>query len=99
MNNFVDKIMSNHVFNSESSEDLYYLYSDEDLNDISNDKSKKLKGGSNDINTSDVPNGGFPPIFIIDPKDKETDINKNRELNPVKSSSVISIKDILKSKK
>jgi hypothetical protein len=105
MNNYVDKIMSNHVFNSESSEDLYYLYSDENRDNKkkpSNNK-KSLFGGAADLktdysnDTDDRPTGGFPPIYIISAKEKEVDLPKNRQLAPIKAT--ISIKDILKSKK
>ena len=43
------------------------------------------------------PNGGFPQIYIIDPKFKqEIEKNKNREFSELKNT--INIKDILKSK-
>lgn len=43
------------------------------------------------------PNGGFPQIFIVDPKFKEeVSANKNREFAELKNT--INIKDILKSK-
>jgi len=111
MNTHVDSIMANHAINIDS-EDLYYLYQDNDENgsDASSDlfeksrnkqaKSKgsnKHHGGAND--SSDVPTGGFPPIFIIDEKEKEEEEKvKNRQLAP-SGKAVISIKDILKSKK
>jgi len=43
MANYVDKIMSNHVFNSESSEDLSHLYSDKEYEDFNMQKQKKRK--------------------------------------------------------
>jgi hypothetical protein len=93
MSNYVDKIMSNHVFNSESSEDMSYLYSDKD-------KNRGQTGGNpiSEIDTSSSkPTGGFPPIFIIDANNKDEEKSKNRQLAPPKNT--ISIKDILKSKK
>ena len=109
MNNYIDKIMSNHVFHSESSEDLSYLYSD-NYRDISQNSNKndKQKGGRNNdespvlksSNDGDVPTGGFPPIFIINAKEKETEQSKTRQLaGPGKGKATVSIKDILKSKK
>ena len=105
MNNYIDKIMSNHVFNSESSEDLYYLYSDEnrDNKNKRSENKKTLFGGADENktdhsnNTDDRPTGGFPPIYIITAKEKEVDLTKNRQLAP--SKATVSIKDILKSKK
>jgi hypothetical protein len=90
--NYIDKIMSNHVFNSESSEDVSYLYSE----------TQKHHGGDSSGNQqklqrSDKPIGGFPPIYILDPKEKEIEQSKNRQLGAKKVG--ISIKDILRSKK
>lgn len=95
--------MTNHVFNSESSEDLSYLYS-EDNNDRSKKSYKrKQKGGEDDKksgSSEDRPNGGFPPIFIINVKEKESEQSKTRQLAaPGKGKVTVSIKDILKSKK
>lgn len=88
MSSYIDKIMSNHVFHSESSEDLYYLYSDKD-----NKEDKQQIGGA----IQETPNGGFPPIFIIDAKEKEIENSKIRQI--VASKSTVSIKDILANKK
>ena len=88
MSNYLNKIMSNHVFHSESSEDLSHLYSDKNKDVV-----KK-----NDIDDNeDKPTGGFPPIFIINTKDNVTEYTKNRQF--VLGKSTVSIKDILKSKK
>jgi hypothetical protein len=96
MSTYLDKIMSNHVFNSESSEDLAYLYSEEDYN-----RSYNMKGGAGTgagANNEDRPTGGFPPIFILeDTREKEDEKVKNRQLTAITTS--INIKDILKSKK
>jgi len=103
MSNYIDKIMSNHVFNSESSEDLSYLYSEEDLGKKHRNV-KSQRGGMAEEPASEPvyepalrPTGGFPPIIIIDAKEKEAEQTKNRQLAPGKSA--VSIKDILKSKK
>jgi hypothetical protein len=106
MNNYIDKIMSNHVFNSDSSDDLSYLYSNENRRIKNN---KKHKGGAIDPfdtmskATKDVPTGGFPPIFIVSAKEKESEQSKSRQLSgPGKAkgkTTTVSIKDILKSKK
>ncbi len=94
MSAYIDKIMSNHVFNSESSEDLSNLFSDDEFQ----------RGGVmarveqfNDINTDDKPSGGFPPIFIRTSKEKESQQSKNRLITARKTA--VSIRDILKSKK
>lgn len=84
MSNYINKIMSNHVFNSESSEDLYYLYSEHNNNDQS--------GGENK-NVSTIPRGGFPPIFIIERENKLVQKTKNREL--IVNKTAISIKTLL----
>jgi hypothetical protein len=95
--------MSNHVFNSESSEDMSYLYSDKDKyrgqvggNQISDDQMSDNMNSENRADPS-KPSGGFPPIFIIDIKDKDEEKSKNRQLAP--PTKGISIKDILKGKK
>jgi hypothetical protein len=95
MSTYHNKIYSNHIFNSENSEDLAHLYSD-DL--MSYNSLYDLNGGSIKDMLIDKPNGGFPPIFIIDSKkEKESEKIKNRQISSNKST--ISIKDILKSKK
>lgn len=91
MSAYLDKIMSNHVFNSESSTDLSYLYDD-------TNKNKNIFGGNIETNLDDKPTGGFPPIFIVDIKEQNEDPSKNRQLGTNKVSG-ISIKDILNSKK
>lgn len=106
MSAYLDKIMTNHVFNSESSEDLEHLYSEEDATVHDNSQSPKsnkikrsMRGGAGEsAENSDRPTGGFPPIFIItDQKEKDAEKSKNRQLSSTKAT--ISIKDILKSKK
>jgi hypothetical protein len=82
--------MSNHVFNSDSSENLYYLYSD---NEDHNKSHKALQKGGN----SNKPTGGFPPIYIIDAKEKESELSKNRQI--VSSKPTVTIRDILANKK
>lgn len=101
MDQYVSKIMSNHVFNSESSEDLSYLYSDEDTNLKGGDKIESNVPANNSnvpIKDSNVPTGGFPPIFIIsETRNKELEKIKDRQLASTKTT--VSIKDILKNKK
>ena len=87
MSNYINKIMSNHVFNSESSEDLYYLYSEKSNN--------TQIGGKNTVSTE--PHGGFPPIFIVKHNNILAEKSKNRELIVRKTS--VSIKTLLKQKK
>jgi hypothetical protein len=89
MDNYINKIMSNHVFNSDSSDDLSYLYSEQEH------KIKQSGGQKKEDNSK--PTGGFPPIFIVDNKEKEGEKSKNRELAPKKIG--ISIRDILSNKK
>lgn len=61
-------------------------------------KSKKVKsnrfGGADNV---DEPNGGFPPIYLCDIKDKEQEASKNREY--VTHASTVSIKDIMKKRR
>ena len=95
---YVDQIYSNHAFDSaESSEDLTYLYA----------PISTLKGGAieADVKSSSTstststsrPTGGFPPVFIVSKKEKESEKTKNRQITV--NTSSISIRDILKSKK
>ena len=131
MNNYINKIMSNHVFNSDSSEDLYYLYSDDNVSEIdqrggscgkqffstllggeqpdsaiaerssdersSDERSSDERSSGDTDKPEDRPNGGFPPIIIMDAKEKEIEQSKNRQLTAKKVG--VSIKDILSSKK
>ena len=61
MSMYLDKIETNHILDSNSSEDLQYLYSEVENNKIkTNDANIILRGGKNDR-----ANGGFPPIFHI----------------------------------
>lgn len=92
MNTYVDKIMTNHIFNSESSEDLYYLYSEKDTDHTENKYESQYGGGD-----ENKPTGGFPPIYIVNKKEKDKEITKSRQLSSRRSS--VSIRDILKSKK
>lgn len=116
-----DKIMTNHMINSDSSEDLYYLYPESENNnndqyggdrfDKSNlktnsspnplDKHKRniIKNNNQSVlnkNNTGEPNGGFPPIYIIELGDDDSS-TKNRLLTTRKSA--VSIRDILKNKK
>jgi len=96
MSAYLDKIMSNHVFNSESSEDLSYLYSEENKTKSDNASHNNLRGGGNDSNKK--ASGGFPPIVIIDSKTKlDDEKDKSRGLTSV--TTAVSIMDILKKKK
>lgn len=93
MENYLDKIMSNHVFNSESDEDLSYLYSDEE-----NERGQNGGADNSTPRSKEVPNGGFPPIRVVSEKEREEEKSKNRQLSGTNRAG-ISIKDILKSKK
>lgn len=105
MSSRIDVIMTNnHIINSESSEDLSYLYQ----GDIEKVQKHVQFGGlmsrveqlSDEFSKStDKPSGGFPPIYILTQKDKdiEKDQSKNRQIAARKTA--ISIRDILKSKK
>lgn len=94
-------IMINHAIVSDNSDEFKYLYQEEFDNDTNINKNvinkNLLKGGANDEQNEDRPNGGFPPIFAIDEvKEKEVEKIKNRQLKSTRTS--ISIRDILKSK-
>src|SRR5205823_3567405 len=77
----------------------------DDVSDIeSDDDDDENKGGANnnELNESESnkinkPTGGFPPIFIVDAKEKIVIQSSNRQLAP--SKTAVSIKDILKNKK
>jgi hypothetical protein len=79
--------MSNHVFNSESSEDLYYLYSE---------NNNGQTGGKNNSSVSTEPRGGFPPIFIVEHNNAIVQKTQNRELNINKTA--VSIKTLLQNR-
>ena len=87
---YENKLYSNHVFNSDSSEDLSHLYSED----------YDMTGGASDdiIDDEDGPTGGFPPIFLINPK-KEAEMEKLKNRQLTANKTTVSIKDILKSKK
>jgi hypothetical protein len=109
MSAHVDSIMANHAINTDS-EDLYYLYQGRDDNRSDafeetientrneNTKSNRARSNKQHGGADDVPTGGFPPIFIIDGKEKEDEKDKNRQLAPT-GKAMVSIKDILNSKK
>lgn len=107
MTSRVDKVMLNHVYNSESSDDLRNLYSDfryDEHNDslVSTSECEQF-GGYNKMKRQDIkyaPKGGFPPIFIID-KDqtKEKDDSKTKTRQFITKKTGISILDILKKRK
>lgn len=65
-----------------SSEDLYYLYPE----------NNNQKGGLI-IDIKNEPHGGFPPIFIVDSNNKLVEKTKNREL--VIKKTAVSIKTLL----
>lgn len=92
MNNYVDKIMTNHVFDSVDSEDIYYLYQEHNTSKKTSDRIIDQYGG-----VSDKPTGGFPPIFIDDIRKQE--IKKTKERQLASKKNIISIKDILRNKK
>jgi hypothetical protein len=98
MENYIDKIMTNHVYESSESSDIGYLFS-EDLEKVDRiEKMNKMKGGKQEKIEETEPTGGFPPIYIIDKKTEQViEQTKNRELSTIKSA--ISIKDILSKKK
>jgi hypothetical protein len=51
-NAYIDKIMSNHVFNSASSEDLQYLFSDDEYNNYNNEHYFEQDGGTEKYDSS-----------------------------------------------
>jgi len=100
MDTYVNKIMTNHVLNSESSEDLYYLYSekDEDMYGGAKRSKRSIRRAEIDVDSNeDRPHGGFPPIYIIDKKENKIEKSKDRQLSSRKTT--VSIRNILKSKK
>lgn len=99
MSTYENNIYSNHILNSENSEDLAHLYSEEDAND---DSLYNLTGGLSLVNDmeTDRPTGGFPPIFVINNiKEKDNERDKSRTRQITTNKNTVSIRDILKSKK
>lgn len=87
---YVDDLITNGMLESDESDTIYHY--------IPQNKIKSFMLGG-DINSNDVPNGGFPPIFECDKaeatnikKDNEV-VVKKRETTPIKSS--VSITKIL----
>jgi hypothetical protein len=97
MNNDILNINYRNLYDSESSTDLRLIY-DEYKSPIINNHKQQQRGGNNDDESEDKPNGGFPPIYVLEVSEfKKIEESKNRELVTRKAS--VSIKDILKSKK
>lgn len=104
-------MMTNHALNPNmSEEDLSYLYADKEeqyggKNGSKNGSQNGSQNGGknndgnheNDEDQEDRPNGGFPPIYVVDPEEQKKEQSKNRQLTGKKVG--VSIKDILKSKK
>lgn len=104
MNTHENSIYANNIINSENSEDLAHLYSEEDLDLVMNGGAGSGSGSSGDLPkansvlSTNRPTGGFPPIFIIDEtKEKELEKINNRQFATNKTT--VSIRDILKNKK
>ena len=94
MSTYENNMYFNHNLNSEESEDISHLYSEDDT------QYNAIGGAENNetSRTKDMPTGGFPPIFIVDnAKEKPVDKNKLRQITTNKTT--VSIRDILKSKK
>jgi len=88
MSNYVDKLMTNNVINTDSDE-LEYLYSE----------NNSFKTGGKPIRPNNTPSGGFPPIFILEkPKEEIKETSKKRFINISENNSNLSIKDILSKK-
>lgn len=86
MSNYLDLLMTNKNFDENMTDEL--------ISDDSADSNLMLGGTDN----QDNPNGGFPPIIIIERERAiQKEENKNRELGNVVMG--ISIKDILGKKK
>jgi hypothetical protein len=75
----------NNFINSDS-EDLYYLFEEK--------PNKIIQKGGNNL---DKPNGGFPPIYLLEKSKTSNDKKKNRLFHNKGNS--INIVDILNSKK
>lgn len=85
---YIDNLMTNHPLDTNESDQLLSISSNINYDSI---------GGYNDNNNngdSKVPNGGFPPIYLVSRENTEKEVaSKNRQFGTVKSA--ISIKDLL----
>ncbi len=85
---YIDKLMTNHFIGTESPDFL--------LSHESEHHYGQKGGDSNNMPPNlpaNVPNGGFPPIYIKTQDDAKQTISKNRQFGTIKSA--ISIKDLL----
>jgi len=95
MSNYLDLLMTNKIFDENMTDELI---SDETNSDTYPSNVNLLKGGDGETGNMDNPNGGFPPIIIIERERAiKKEESKNRELGGVVVG--ISIKDILGKKK
>jgi len=88
---YIDDLMRNHPLESDDSSD----YDDSDQYHRKFKYNKKQYGGA--TSSSNIPNGGFPPLYICDKQDKEDIENKNREYS--KHKNAISIKQIMEKRR
>jgi len=91
MNNYLDMIMTNKIFDGNDTDDWE--------SDATPNQSRHKNVGENLIGGDrDKPNGGFPPIIIIEQERAiQKEASKNRELSNIVSG--VSIKDLLGKKK
>lgn len=89
MNKYLDHLMKNYPLESEDSDaapNTHTLYN----------KHRSQKGGAK--KNSDIPTGGFPPIFLCEAlEESDEDISKSREYSTHKTA--VSIKEIMKKRR
>lgn len=82
---YVNDLMRNHSLDTESSDEHHIL-------NIQTGGAASTSGSDND-----VPDGGFPPIFLCAQKEVQEEENKNREYS--KHKNAISIKQIMEKRR
>lgn len=81
----------------------YPLYYEDELSPTDSPKYRSLVGGKISISTENIPNGGFPPIYVCDKKKPlstniiEDEEKKKREYTTHKAS--VSIKSIMEKRR
>jgi len=96
MQNYLDILMQNKFFLSDSSEDIIKTEYPKISKKSTHVPSKKSQdGGANNDKT--MPTAGFPPIFICQKGDKQQEEDKNRGFATKKTA--VSIKEIMEERR
>lgn len=97
MQNYLDIIMQNKFFLSDSSEDVIKTTPQKPPKKVTHTvKNKSSQSGGADLDKT-TPTGGFPPIFICKKGDKQQEEDKNRGFATKKTA--VSIKEIMEERR